>query len=82
VITDDQARKNVAANVKRLLDEKGMSQSDLARATGETFMTISRVVRAQNVASYAVVCRIAEALGVKSDDLHQTPQKPSRKATA
>ena len=82
VITDDDARKYVAENVKQLLADRKMNQSDLARATGDTFMAISRVVRAQHVAGYGVVCRIAEALGVKADDLSKPPKKTSRKASA
>ena len=69
VMTDEQTIKNIAENVARLLEEKGMSQAELARATKESEMNISRLVRGTNMPGAAMLSRVADALGVSVDYL-------------
>lgn len=69
VISDTDARLNVAANVNRILEDRGMTQADLARLTGENAMAISRVCRGTNLANVGMLARIAEALECTVDEL-------------
>ena len=80
--TDPEVKANLAANVARLLKDRGLTQTDLARMTGDPLMTISRVVRGQNDVRCGVVARIAEALDVSSDRLTGAPPRKNLQKTA
>lgn len=80
MISNEVAKENIPANVRRLLDAKQLSQADLARLTGENNMYISRVVRGEILPNAPALARIAEALGVTSEKL-MTISKNSRKHT-
>jgi transcriptional regulator with XRE-family HTH domain len=67
--TDEQGRRNIAANVARLMMIHGMTQTALAEQTGETQATISRIVRGLNIPSATVLSRIASALDTTMDVL-------------
>ena len=69
MLSDSEIRANLAANVRRLLHSRGLSQAELARLTRESEMNISRVVRGENVVRTGIVVRIAEALDVSIDRL-------------
>ncbi len=73
MVTDKEARDNIAANTVRLLEARGWTQQDLADATGESKMAISNIVRAQYVTNAATLARIAEALDVTVDRLISAP---------
>jgi transcriptional regulator with XRE-family HTH domain len=82
MLTDDEARVNVAANVNELLDERGWSQTMLAQKTGDPISTISAICRARSVSGVGVLGRIAEAFRVNVDRLiFPPPQKSARKAS-
>lgn len=76
MITDDEIREHVAANVLRLIEEREWSQRDLAEKAGESPMNINRVCRGENVVRVGIVARIAEALGVNVDRLIAEPPSP------
>ena len=69
VITDREATATLSANVRRLLAARGMSMRDLAAATGETPMQISRIARGHHVPNFGTVARIAECFDVSIDAL-------------
>ncbi len=73
VVSDSQARENVAENVSRLIEQAGMSQGELARRTGESKMRISLVRRGLHLPSSGFLARLAEALGVSADFLLNKP---------
>lgn len=73
--TDDEARENIAANLHRILAERNLSQSELARRTGDPVMTINGIFHGKHVAGAGILTRIAEALDVSIDRL---TAKPSR----
>ena len=75
MISNDEALENIAANLRRLLDDKGWNQADLARATGESEMQVSRWIRGTQMPSAAALFRLTEALGVPSDKLKSPPPK-------
>lgn len=75
VITDDQAQANIAANVRALLDlrrtagKPPFTQAQLAKATRESDMRISKLVRGVAMPEAAFLARIAEALETSVDSL-------------
>ena len=73
MVSDHEAKENVAENVSRLLEQNGISQSDLARATNESPMRISLVVRGIHQPTAGFLARLAEALGVSADFLLNPP---------
>ena len=69
MLTDNDAASFVAANLRRLLESRGLSMRGLARLTGDTPMRISDIASGRHVPSIGVVHRIAEALDVTIDAL-------------
>lgn len=78
VQTDEQVLENIGVNLSRFLEDKGWSQADLSRASGENEMRVSSAVRGINMPSGAALHRFAEVLGVKVDEiLGPPPKKPA-----
>ncbi len=76
MLSNDDVRRNLAANVRRLLEDRNITQADLARRSGESENAISRVVRGRLLASSATIARIAEAFDVSIDRLvNASPEK-------
>jgi transcriptional regulator with XRE-family HTH domain len=73
VISDAEAKQNLAENVRRLLESRGMTQSQLAEAAHETQATISRIVNGLQLAGGGILIRLAEAFDVSVDRLLMTP---------
>lgn len=73
MITDEQAKKWIAANVTRLMKDRGLTQVDLAAITGEQQMRIWRLANGLHLPSSAVIKRVAEALETTVDDLMSEP---------
>jgi transcriptional regulator with XRE-family HTH domain len=73
VISDEQARNNIAANLQRIIEERGITQTQLAAQSDQPIMTINRLVRGQNEPRIALVARVAEALDVSVDRLVAAP---------
>lgn len=85
VITNDEAKDRIGANVSRYMGERKMSQATLSRITEENEMAISRIVRGKHVPNSALLHRIAEALQVTTDKLlapveSRSPKKSRRTA--
>lgn len=80
VITSEELKSHVSANVSRLLAERGMSVYRLAKLTGEPQNTVYRIVRGENEPGSVLLARIAEALGVAVDVLLATPKKTRNSA--
>ena len=79
MLTDKQALKNLASNLGRLLGDHGWKQADLARATSESEMQISRYVRGVQMPGAAVLARMAEALDASTDNLLAFPVLAGRR---
>lgn len=79
MLSDDEVKVNLAANLTRLLHDRDWSQSELARRTTDPIMTISRICRGQNAPTAGVLTRIAEALDVSIDRLVSPPPSSDRK---
>ena len=73
MIQKKQAKRNLAANLARLLVAREMEQVQLAKLAGEKPMMISRAVRGKHMPAGDVLHRIAEALDVSIDRLLDPP---------
>ena len=78
VIDDKTAKENLAANVRRLLEARNLTQMELAEITGEQQSLISRIANGRNMPGGTVLARIAEALDISIDRLlAPSPEKIS-----
>jgi len=66
---DDPAISKVAANIRRLREERDMSQVELARRAGVDLRTITRVEAVAREPGVATLARIARGLGVAPAEL-------------
>jgi transcriptional regulator with XRE-family HTH domain len=83
VLSDEQAKQNIAVNVQALLDAREWNQRDLARAIDESDMRVSFLVRGVKLASAAMLARVAEALETTVDALLAYPKRsPSHRKTS
>lgn len=64
----------VGRRLSALLDERGMSQKELAAKTGLTPAAISRYVNGMREPRPITIAAIAKALGVKPEDITGTPE--------
>jgi len=69
------AAKNVSRNLARIMRAKSLTQSDLAKRAKVPPMTISRIVRGENVLTLGPLIHIASAVGVSIDTLIGNPRK-------
>jgi transcriptional regulator with XRE-family HTH domain len=76
VITEDEAKENIAARLSACLEEKGWTQGDLARAIqidGEELqaarMRVSRYVQGKSMPPVDILSNMAELLDVTVDFL-------------
>lgn len=79
-MSDDQALRNIAANVRRLRADR--SRSWLAREVGSFPINITRIEEEKHMPGAGLLSRLAEALGVSERDLlhNPAPKKNSRKS--
>lgn len=77
--SDREIRSRIAANVTNLLEVRGWSRRDLAKATGDCVATVARVAQGKHTSQAGVVVRVADALGVTVDRLLRPIPNPSRK---
>jgi transcriptional regulator with XRE-family HTH domain len=80
-VDDSQLRQAISCNVRRLLGERGLSQSALSRATGDPLTTINALVNAKCTTNIGTLKRIADALQVGVDQLLEPTSKKSRRAS-
>jgi transcriptional regulator with XRE-family HTH domain len=77
MLTDDEVKQNVAANVTDLLRERGWTQTLLSEKTGDPIATISAICRARSVPGAGILSRIADAFRVNVDKLVLPPPENS-----
>lgn len=82
MITDDEARANISANVQRLLSVHGQSVYWLMKRLSMSPGAIYPIVRGDVLPSIAMGARIAEAVGATVEDLLQPPPVRRRKKSA
>ena len=75
MITDDEARENIAANLRRIMAARGMSQRELAEKTHRPVMTINRLYRGEYEPKVSLIANVAEVLGFSIETLLATPPR-------
>ena len=82
MLTDDEAKRRIAANVARHMArmKPPMCQAELARVTGDSEMRVSQMIRAVNVPGSGFLARLAAALRVTTNDLLAVPRQLTRRA--
>jgi transcriptional regulator with XRE-family HTH domain len=76
-VTDEQALRTIADNLRRLRGE--MSYSEIARRCSTYPAVISRIEKQVHMPGAGLLSRIADALGCSTEDLLSTPLASSRK---
>jgi transcriptional regulator with XRE-family HTH domain len=74
-VTDEQLSRAVSGEVRRLLDERGMSGNQLAKATGLEQTTVARKLRGARAFDLDDLAAIAPVLEVKVADLIEWAQR-------
>lgn len=72
---------NVAANLRRILAARGMSQSALARQIDAKQSTINTICIGRSCPQVGILARIAEVLDVSIDALAATPKENLKNAS-
>lgn len=72
MLTRDDALDVVADRLREVMARKGLGVRELARASGNDPMTVSRLMNRKNMPAADAMARIAEALGVTLDSFFQT----------
>jgi transcriptional regulator with XRE-family HTH domain len=67
-------REVFATNLRRLRHEKGLSQDDLAYEAEVSRSYLAQLEKGVYFASLKIVGRLAEALGVKPEELIKSPE--------
>ncbi len=73
MLSDTQARGNLAENLSRLLRDRDISQRSLSVLSDVPLMTINSIVNEKHMPGVGVVARIAEAFDVSIDRLVGPP---------
>lgn len=81
VLSDDEARRNVGANLSRLMGERELSTYKVAEAIGSSHTIINQYARGLKLPGSGALARLAEFFGV-STDWFLEPHGKRRKTTA
>lgn len=77
-MTDDQTKRVIAKNLKRLRGD--ISYSELGRRSGTNASAISKIEKGEHMPGAGLLTRIAESLGVSVAELLETSRKLSKSA--
>ena len=80
MMSNEEAAKNIAANVEKLLGSLGWSVRKLSRMTGDPHMSVVNALSGAHVPNAGILARIAEALNVSTDELVRGRKKSRRTA--
>lgn len=79
MITASEVRENVAANLRRLIDDRGWSVAKLIVKTGVPQNTMYRILRGDNEPSVSHLAAICDALGCSIDKvISEPPEFPTQ----
>ena len=71
-----EQQNQARVNIKRLMEEQGLSQPKLSEKAGIAFGTLSRILRGKQDLTIQTAEKIAEALGLSVYDLTETDYSP------
>ncbi len=71
MITEKDIGKRIAKNIRLIILDKGLSQSEVANNMGYTRSAVNNLISSieQGKGTFKTVCKYANALGVSPDDL-------------
>ena len=75
VINDQQLKRNLTRNLKRILEAADVTPYRLAKMIDEPQNSVYRFCRGDNVPNAVILARVAEALGVTVDELIRSPKR-------
>jgi transcriptional regulator with XRE-family HTH domain len=78
-VSDDETKKNIAVNLRRLLGSRKISQNGLANLIEESPTRINQYAQGKKMPGAGVLTRIAEKLGVTIDDIVSPPSSRHRR---
>lgn len=73
---DVELKHTIAANIRRIVEEKGMNINQLADMINQPKNTVYRVSRGDNLPHVDLIVAIADALLVSTDDLLRPARVP------
>lgn len=80
-IDRESTAKQIASNLSRLMDERGLSQVQLATMAGmNTSMSLSRILRCKQEPSATILANLSQSLGVSIDEIVFPPKRSSKKS--
>lgn len=87
VLSDEKAKKNLARNLDRLMEEhmfegRRVSNALLAATIGVSAMTITYYLQGERMAGSGPLARMAEFFGVSTDFLLSKPKKKNSRKSA
>lgn len=77
MISKERLKLNIAENLSRLMDARGISQSELGRASETSQVLVYRLLHQVMVPNAQDLANVAEALDVTVDDLIANPEETS-----
>ena len=77
MISKERLKLNISENLSRLMHARGLSQSELGRVSETSQVLIYRLLNQVLVPNAQDLANIAEALGVRVDDLIANPPENS-----
>lgn len=69
MLTDEDVKKNLSVNLRRLMRARGIRQTQIAETCGMTQPSVSRIVQGDYVPNVTTIARLAEALDTTVDFL-------------
>ena len=82
LLRDADVLENLSENIRRTMQERGISQRALAEMTDQPVMTINYLVNGRHMPGFGVVYRVAQVLGLSLDELAEKPKPKKRSKTA
>lgn len=82
VMTEEEVRSNIAANVARLRLALKLSKYELGKAVGISTIQVTRIERGDHVPGPAILARLAEILRTTVDGLIGFTTSPKKIARA
>lgn len=78
MLTQDEAKQNLAANLGRILQDRHLKPLELSRRAGVPQATIYAILHGKHVPNAVLLLNIAETLDVSTDRLLQAPPELPR----
>ena len=79
VISKEEAKARISANVDRLCQERGLSWYRLSQLVGVSDQQIANICNGRHEPTASLLNRIAEALECSMDDLMAAPRQSRKK---